>query len=252
MRVALIPPIEHLGITHETDLQLLLPQLLGDPGYRAVYENHLSNPNQYVIMDNGAAEEEQLGDDELVAVADDLFPQELAIPDVLADGVSTIDRALAFLDQYGEYFQYETPTKLGLVTQGVNEAEAIITVRAVLKHPHADAIKTLYIPRLLVDKTHEPYVRIRTAIALSGHDRDIHLFGVSNWFPGEVRLARNYDVIRSIDTSLPFTAAFTYSTLPSLTRGPGRPERYFDNVMDRIQEACAIQNVQTFKEWANA
>lgn len=247
MRVALIPPIDQLWHTHQTDLQLMLPQLLHDPEYRSVYERHLSNPNQYVIMDNGAAEDRQMSNEELVAIVDDLFPQELAIPDVLGEADATLAKAIMFLEDYSDYFE-DSPTKLGYVTQGANYKEIIETVDYLMRSRWADSIEVFYVPRLLVPRFHDLRTRVKVANILAKYKRPIHLFGAAPTFLEEVRIAANTN-IRSIDTSAPFVYA-TYNESITNMLPLNRPENYFDVVLDEEQRMIAADNVHTYLKWA--
>src|SRR5574337_1048257 len=91
MEVALIPPVSLLEDTDKTTMQLMLPlEELNRIDYLASYKAHLKAPGQYVILDNGAAEANQVDDEFLVYQAEKWKPNELAIPDVLGDSTKDI------------------------------------------------------------------------------------------------------------------------------------------------------------------
>lgn len=250
MEVALIPPVNYMGFTHQTGMQLVLPELLHNREYREVVEEHLSNPNQYVILDNGAAEAKQPANDELVAIVEDLYPQEFALPDFLGNPHLTCAKAFEFLDKYGELFE-DLPTRLGLVTQGKNAFEATWMVHKVLESPYGHLIKTLYIPRLLVKATSDPLIRVK----LANHFKkayphlDIHLFGASPMAPKEALYASMVPSIRSIDTSLPFVAGFHEVSIRLVKSVPDRPQHYFKAVFNETQLELVHDNVACYLSW---
>lgn len=249
MRVALIPPVSHLDFTYQTDMQLMLPELLGEPEYRRVMDDHLSNPNQYVILDNGAAEAKQPDDQELVAIVEDLYPQEFALPDVLSDGPETARRALDFISKYGDVFA-DGPTKLGLVTQGRSLFDAARTAYSVLQEEEAaELISVLYIPRLLLKTGGTSRVQLANHFFLNYPYKEVHFFGASATYPDEVYQVARIPWIRSIDTSLPFSSAVADASL-RLSRAESRNEHYFQSVFDSEQLEVAKDNVQCYLEWA--
>jgi hypothetical protein len=56
MYLALIPPVSLLDYTDRTDFQLMLPQLVSDDRYAYTYGHHCKDHQQFVTLDNGAAE----------------------------------------------------------------------------------------------------------------------------------------------------------------------------------------------------
>jgi hypothetical protein len=248
MRLALIPPLAYLDQTHQTDMQLMLPELLQDYDYYTVMEGHLSNPNQYVILDNGAAEARQPAFDELMAIVEDLYPQELAIPDVLRNGPASIAKAESFLKTYGSYF-LTLPTKLGIVAAGANMFDAGKTVSFVMRR-YAEYVDVIYIPRSLLADSQDPLARIKLANSFHKFwpDKEIHLFGASTYRANEVQFASKLPYIRSIDTSLPYSSAAMNMSLRN-SNGSGRPDHYFDLVFDTEQQAYMYDNVAQYREW---
>lgn len=250
MRLALIPPLEYLDMTYQTDMQLMLPELLGDYGYRAIMEDHLSNPNQYVILDNGAAEAQQPANDELMVIIEDLFPQEFALPDVIRDSAATIEQAHNFLQEYGDYF-HNIPTKLGIVAAGDSPFESARTVSRVMRY-YRELIDVIYIPRSLLADSMDIFARIKLANSFHQFypDKEIHLFGASTVSAREVAFASKVPYIRSIDTSLPFSSAAQYKSLRN-SNGAGREDHYFDLVLDNEQMVYMFDNIAQYMEWIN-
>lgn len=252
MDVALIPPVSLLGDTARTDMQLLLPQMWYNRVYMIEYSHMLRDPKQYVIMDNGAAEDERLSDEALVRFAAQYEPNEMAIPDHLGDMANTVAHARQFLDQYGMRLHEDHRIKLGYVAQGSDPEEAFYGVQKMV-YDYGWLIDTIFIPRLLVKNTN---LTARLQLALDIHNTwkkrfDIHFFGASNKWPGEVIEAANTGFIRSIDTSWPYQAAFHKVPMRRSTRGHivTRPQWYF------ARNSAEFSNpdiyVERYLKWAN-
>lgn len=257
MEVALIPPISLLKHTEKTQMQLMLPlaETLDRRDYMASYKWHLRSPSQYVIMDNGAAEAQKIDDKYLVYLAEFYEPNELAIPDHLGDMANTVKHAEDFIDRFGVRLVLDRQIKLGYVAQGCDAEEAFYGVQKIIAR-YGWMVDTIYLPRLLVKPKEGRNERIKLAYFINntwGNTYDIHLFGASKYWPGEVCIASQLPYIRSIDTSLPYQLSFAMRTMKRVP-GPGRlvdrPEKYFS------QPDKLFPNIDTYVErylmWARA
>lgn len=250
MDVALIPPISLLDETDGTTLQLMLPQLLWNQKYADTYLQHCMSDDQYVIMDNGAAENHPIDHEELVHKALEFEPNELALPDVLGESAQTIVRSREFHRKYSDLLLHRD-IQLGVVAQGHDVVEAQYTVDR-FADIFGTSIKTIYLPRLLV--THEtPTARIELARRIyetHGDKYQIHLFGCSRYWPAEVVAAKRYHYIRSIDTSLPFNYAY-YGRLLKGGAEANPVHRSDDYFMASGKKFGGYQiNVERFMLWA--
>ncbi len=249
MKLALIPPVAYLTDSRQTGLQLMLPHMmLEDTVYRRYYSEMCADPNQYVIMDNGAAEDEVPSNEELVEMALKYLPDELALPDILGDAEKTMEQANAFLLAYkGEMLR--AGIKLGFVAQGKTIRETISVIWDAWEEFGRD-LSVIYIPRRLV-RDDGLDARLRVMKADLPAEYEYHFFGASPLWSEEMRLAKVADLgIRSIDTSLPYNFAFEYSLLDCDSfLVISRPENYFDLVMDDQQRGIALQNINTVLGW---
>jgi hypothetical protein len=251
MELALIPPLSRLADNEKQRWQLELPHMhIGNEAYAAHYAM-LRGSHKKIILDNGAAEDEQLGDAMLFEVAYHLRPAEIALPDVLFDADGTVFRSIQFMKEFGSDLHSETA--VGFVAQGGTTEEAVSTISTIMDSSIGGDIEVVYIPRLLVH-SHGDRARLDAAewVDINFPELDIHLFGASpNWY-AEVREAAKLPYIRSIDTSLPYILAAYDTSLKATLREPRRrPRDYFDLKFNASQDALVDYNIETLKGWAS-
>src|SRR4051812_20646349 len=129
MKLALIPPIDLLDRTCETQFQLMLPHLIYDERYAYTYRAHCRDPRQYVILDNGEAEGETIPVWKLASIAMDFGVNEIVLPDTIGNMLDTMEKAEAFIDMATDGFDLVTRafleyrTKFMFVVQGQNLQE---------------------------------------------------------------------------------------------------------------------------------
>lgn len=257
MELALIPPKSLMADTNRTRMQLVLPQLLkykpedNLDDYSLRYRKHCDDPHQYVIMDNGAAEAEQISSTQLLRIAELYAPDELAIPDTLANSEATILQAWDFfgknqrtLDKINadRYKSGLVDLKLGFVAQGRSVDESVNCVIQMLSHHWSSQVKVIYIPRLLVRESSDHLARIKVWKTLHrslGAQFEYHFFGAAPSWPNEVNVIRDYEGIRSIDTSLPYTMAHYVADINSSYKREGlnRPVGYFERPIDNFPDS---------------
>lgn len=250
MKVALIPPIALLEDTHKTNIQLVLPQNMREPAYRDMYSGHLANADQYCIMDNGAAEKELVSARDLFELASFFLPDELAIPDIIGDTGRTVEMAKVFCRTYASPLK-RLGVRLGYVTQGKDIEEALSGVQEIVE-AWGSHIDVLYIPRHLV-RRHNKSARIRLANDIRATwpkgQFDIHFFGASHWWPGEVLAIKRYaPFVRSIDTSLPYNYAYAGRALKAEAPPVSRAQGYFHHGKSAFEGA--EKNVERYLAWA--
>lgn len=249
MKIALIPPFAHLEQTALTSYQLMLPQLVEQsPTYRYTYLKHCQDPDQLVIMDNGAAEGEQLPDIKLIRMANAFKPNELVVPDVLGDGEATFDRIAEFLRVLIDH-SLDPSIKLGIVAAGKTPPESLLTVDRVFTYFTEVEISTIYIPRILVTEKN-PGARMEVAKQLPKvtlNHVDIHFLGSSHFWIHEASfIADNFPGVRGIDTSAPFNYTIAEQQIDGGAQVT-RPEDYFELACEN--EELLDYNVKRYKGW---
>lgn len=256
IELAAIPPVHYLDTIKSQKYHLLLPELLvHNDMYKKFY---IDKPvNSYRILDNGAAERQQYNIMELDLIAKTWVVDEVAMPDVLGNSIATVEassNAIEYLsDHYGSQGINGPGYRVGIVAQGKNFEEATQCID-MLMNRHGHRIGVIYIPRLLVTPTNR---EIRLEIAQYIKEKypqiDIHLFGMCQAFPGELAVIAPYgnDLIRSIDTSAPYTYAVRGLSITReyQMRPIVRPKAYFHVRMRDSEVARAAKNIGLLLNW---
>jgi len=245
---------------------LVLPQLTTNEKYKSAYKE-FEDLGDYLILDNGAAEDQWYNVSELMSIARQYKVDEVAIPDTLGDADTTYLRLELFFADNEPLLQdigiNEWGPKLGFVAQGKEWHEAMRLVSRVMQSKYASRISTVYLPRLLLQKG-DRYARI--ALANNIHNTypelNIHMFGASVVWPLEMlAISKEAPFVRSMDTSMPFNFAIASKRLGVDYRqaNPGRVQNYFDWCPNDLKfgESAALgaqslfwYNVQVALRWA--
>lgn len=260
MQFALIPPTSLLGYTQFSHMQLVLPHLFNNDKNYARHYRKLSICGHYVILDNGAAENQQVDSQALLNLNHEIWADEIAIPDCLGDAEKTFDYFEQFFKaNLRQIVQEKTfitnivkSYKLGFVAQGSNYREVYSLVETVMNSHYAELVSVVYIPRLLVTQEHL-YTRLDLAQFI--HNKyphlEIHLFGMPKMFLGEIPLIRKIPFIRSFDTSAPFNWAFANMELQShwTAISISRPDDYFYRRPDKAEQYLITRNIDIMMDW---
>jgi hypothetical protein len=254
MRLALIPPKGfeqsalksniHLTLAHLTDYEYWVPYF------------EAKQRGDYIIVDNGAAEDMMVERELLLQTAIDISADEVVLPDVFYDREGTL-AAIA------EFFK-GLPNDLGFkymgVVQGTKSSDPYQILQAYANDP---GIKTIGIPRHWIDTRDNEYARFNICEMveqLELVDRfEVHLLGASPRWPGEVlRIGREFPWLRSIDTSLPFSYTINsmrlennkWADFKTASERVDRPNKYFDEV-PTLNRDLLESNLNTYMEWAH-
>jgi hypothetical protein len=244
VKLALIPPYKYLKWTNTTDYQLMLPQLLWSERYASRYRAHCDDPEQYVILDNGAAEGEEWSFEQLHIIAEEWGIDEVVLPDVMGDAEATFNQAFDIIGRVKSF-----PFKVGVVATGKSPTEALRMIDDLMVY--ANRINVIYIPRLLVK---EDDIGARLALADAIHstypDKEIHFLGASKYFPEEIQSVARQGFVRGMDTSMPFNYAYA-RTRQDQGLAIERPEDYFQLKFDHFQLETMHYNISLMLGWVN-
>lgn len=203
MKFGLTSPIYALDWTYQSDFLFVLAQYMEYDMYRNFVNNwktYCSNNkvNKPIMLDNGAYEGELVSVDEMLNWTKNIGPDIVIAPDAYRRRHDTIEMTSEFL------YSYRGNAEIMVVPQGKDDFEWLKCYYYFLGELKFD---WLGLPRWLQDTPiGRPgvYQKIRTS--LINHELKVHLLGLPNpvelqSYPGEG------DVIKSVDTSWPFTHA---------------------------------------------
>lgn len=255
MKIAFIPPFSLLRYTEQTNYQLCLPHLFAYGSYKVKYHKYCQDEDQFVILDNGAAEGALASIDELMKNAIKLRPDEVVIPDVLGDKQATINSAVDFYHQAVPPIEMRSlPFGFMFVVQGQTFQEVIDCAQWACEQEWVD---TIGIPRHLLTTLDDDFARVRVANTIQGlnYCKQIHFLGANGQFPQEVSVLANpqitsQDRVRGMDTSMPFNYAY-HNLLLIDTNAPAanRPEHYFHSASTRFDADVVDMNVKYFLQF---
>lgn len=241
MKGALIPPKGWHETAKQSDYHLMLAQIT-DPEYRRMYAN--MDTDDYIILDNGAAEGNKVSTEELLKVAAIIGVDEIVVPDVMADAYATYEAAQDF------FARKDLPdsTKYMLVVHGdtLHQCTHMIDLYK-QRWPGA----TLALPRHLLRIRSGARLLLADYIIGEYGECPVHMLGSSSIWPAEVRhLGLNYPWVRGIDSSMPYNYAIADRRLNVIGPGVDRSEGYF-SAKRELNEQLLQANIKTFLGWAS-
>lgn len=245
MRAALIPPKGYFNTARRSDIHLVLAQIQ-DHSYEDV--NASLPKDDYIIVDNGAAEGAMVSDLTLVRQARYYRADEVVIPDVLRDASATVERCKHFMERYAP--RIPDANLMGVVQSTGTVAEVIQCLKAFEKF---DRITTVGIPRHMMQSDIWKRQRVCDWIRQDGlQDRfQVHLLGTNPKFVDEpFYIARVNGWVRSVDSSLPYNYTIAKKALEPTSQLIVRPEGYFTRDW-QLNDELLNSNIATFIGWAS-
>lgn len=213
-KLAHIVPVPHLEQTASNHYHMCLAHLVLQNEEYAAFYRKMSEQGKYVLMDNGAAENSQIGVVELLQAYHLVKPTEMVLPDTLSNGVDTYRKTVEGI----QFFKLNNVTcKFMAVPQGLTLSEWIQSAKELIELSDVD---TLGVSKFLTITTEDPYIRVQASKALTELNerlivngrkpKEIHLLGCHTG-PDEVRAvfaneeAGRY--VRGCDTALGYLYA---------------------------------------------
>jgi hypothetical protein len=244
----LIPPTPNLSEALKGDRFFCLAHLvLKNPEYAKFYKDRPKGT--FLVLDNGAAEGEDLTVDELLEAIELVNPDEVIAKDVLLNGRKTIVESEIFIGRV----QKKYPNiKIMAVPQGSNFQEWLECYVYFLLCPGVDTIglSKISVPHCFKDvvkTTDISKCRQFCVLTLFKHElleKPIHLLGMGD--PNEYSAYVNLPCIRSTDSAYSFVAAKhnqVFSTQPLMTRFDTE-HSYFDECLTTEELCVADFNIK--------
>ncbi len=221
----------------------MLPHLFRSQKYLDFYQRR---SDDFIILDNGAAEGLEYGAKHLLTLAEQVGADEVVIPDTMKDGNDTLAKAQYFARYAKPEHQYM------FVLQG-STAEEVRFCLAALDHGNMFSyVTTIGIPRHFHDIS-ETFRYELLLYMIKEHFQDkfyIHFLGSSPWMR-EVGVlsdaALDHENIRGIDTSMPIYMGLEGHSIASQD-WMSRPENFFTRSDDN--GIMIENNILTYLDWA--
>jgi len=206
MEVALIAPgsLQHLSVNRK--FEMIIPEGVHHDSRYKTYFSHEGRSDKYTMLDNGAFEQAQVTDHNLLELAAMYQVDEVAAPDVIGDVYQSLNKLESFLYMIESYQDFQL--RIMAVVQGQNLRECKSFITYIASTQHANTTWTLAFPKHLVKTTGHFDARLRLIRWTQreyNHLFQIHALGYN--YPGEVQGLAGLGV-RSLDTSAPFIAAY--------------------------------------------
>ena len=201
MQLAVICPPSNLDLIHRRQYQMVLAQhLITDPDYLAFYITQRTY-DSHIIMDNGAAENQQVSAARLGDLAKLVGANEVCLRDVMYDSSATLE---ATCDPSVLYAI--EPDKRMVVPQGRSVGEWFACLTQIVNRIEFASIG---VPKHLENVPGGRKQAIRLVLGAYGTRWNIHLLGVAKEPVFELAsLVNEYgDMIRSVDTGAPIAYA---------------------------------------------
>ncbi len=261
MKVSHELPLSLLKYGYEwNDYDYCLPNFLEYEQY-AEYFKQAKKDNRFIILDNGLFEGVHYSNSELLTFISRIQPSIFIVPDEWNNSSTTLRNAKFWINNYKQALGNAYHTKLMAVCQGKDLHELILCYQTLIdlgyKHIAFNHSSIAY--QELVGSTplrKAMYGRmelIRRLVAENMIRKDVyhHLLGAS--LPQEVMAYKDWEFIRSIDTSNPIITGaegIKYGDNGIDEKPTNKMEHYFSKEFDlNLQENHIIFNVNKFKEF---
>lgn len=242
-RIAHIVPVPHLEQTKSNSYHMCLAHLVAqDQIYRNFYAR-MALKGKYVLLDNGCAENAQLGVDGLIAAAEVIHPTELVLPDTLYDGESTFKKSADALKRFDNELSFKV--KYMAVPQGRTIDQWLESAKQLLTLP----ISTIGVSKFLPIITKDPNSRVKAVTLLSRYLEEnqfkhieMHLLGCDE---GPAKMQEIFILspfVRGCDSAFAFIAA---QAGEAITKDSLRPEGEIDFLHGQVDDevlAVAMEN----------
>jgi hypothetical protein len=171
---------------------------LANPEYARFYKER-AEEGKFVILDNGAAEENSVTYDQLMDVYDMIKPSEIIVPDKLMDKDATLKRGYEFVNHFAGRLRR---CRIMLVPQGKDLADWI---DCYLTMKENIAMDTVGVPKWLTKQGN--LNRMKAVEFLSKDDIWIHLLGCNEPLGVINKCGEINPKVRSCDSAFPYLCA---------------------------------------------
>ena len=257
MKFYAIPPNKHLAMMDNGDSYFCLAHhYFNDPSYRDYFLNlRKQNPDAFITLDNGAAEDSLVTESLLIEAVKELSPNEVVAPDVLFQTKPTLANFHSFVERMKETNLIKT-TSIFACPQGSTKEEWLSCYQEMAKSPEVGCIglSKIAVPKCWNDVTGDKMIgSSRNLCVQELKDRNIlikplHLLGMGEHDEFNFYLLNKTPNIRSSDSCYTILAALYGISFEEgdTTRVPTQ-NTYFDVVLTKEQHDLAKKNIEYLK-----
>lgn len=204
-RIAHIVPQGSLDKIKKNGYQMCLANIVNVDSAYAEFYSEASRGDTYVLMDNGAAEGQQLNMEQLVACYERVMPDEIVLPDTLCDGKDTLRKSSEAIMYLNNVYGVQRPFVFMGVPQGNNLQEWCACMEEMIQWPE---IHSLGVSKFLQMQTQSEHIRyyavkcIENAIKkYQRYDIEVHLLGCSESPQVIADIAKDFSFVRGCDSA---------------------------------------------------
>ena len=242
MKISHIVPVDLLDLIEGRDFYMCLANIaIKSKEYLEFYKQQKQR-GAFVLLDNGEAEGDQMSLDTIWKVAEQINPDEIILNDSLFNREETIRKSKQALDYYkskGYEGQYM------FVVQGETFEDWI---RCYEEFDMSD-ITTIGVPKSVVSEWNDDDARLKCCEYLKDKNKQVHLLGCQKSINEIVKL-KQFDFIRSNDTSLAYLFASCYRDINNGTRPKEAVMQFYNSKFDTTQVRMLERNIKYFDRCA--
>ena len=243
-KISHIVPTDLLDMIDQRDFYMCLANVASkNEQYCKFYADQVKK-GAFVLLDNGAAESDQMTLDIMWQVIEKINPTEVILNDCLMDCDETIRRsseALQFYKQKGYKGQFM------FVPQGSNLEEWIRCYETMDKTD----ISTIGVSKFVTSGWNKRDARFDCCAYINVHGHEpVHLLGCHNNINEVADIASSFDFIRSNDTAIAYIYSQAHKLIGSQDRPKGEIDFIKSNFDDRQQELLRL-NIAIFDYTVN-
>lgn len=225
--------------THRRKFVMVLAHLCEENSIYANYYKNTVSQRYITLLDNGAAQNSQVTDEQLIQKINLIKPNIVIAPDSIYKGQETITKTLNFINKLK---QQKINVKVMAVPHGETKEEYFETFETLYKNTKVNwigiskfvAIKPFNSRFECVEELMTKYPNLK---------KSIHLLGCND--PSEAKLANKYSIIKSMDSCIPYLYAYHNQEIPITVDKENRiptPENFFELELTDKQISLAIKN----------
>lgn len=236
-KISHIVSTDLLGLIDDRDFYMCLANIASkDDKYCEFYRKQIEK-GAFVLLDNGAAESDQMTLDIMWDVIQKINPSEVILNDCLMDGPETVRRsteALEFYKQKGYKGQFM------FVPQGHDLKEWAECYEMMDKTD----ISTIGVSKFVTSGWHDKYARLHCCSYINER-MPIHLLGCHININEVADISHLYNNIRSNDTAIAYIYAFDDKLIDEGNR-PNRAINFMKSELNEKQVELLKKNIEIF------